>query len=109
MNYNIVAVPKFIKEFKKLFKRYPSLNEEFMFLIDSLEKKPEQGISLGKNCFKIRLSIASKGKGKSGGARVITNIVVSKTTVYLLTIYDKSEKGDLSKNELVELLKLIEE
>jgi hypothetical protein len=60
--------------------------------LKALKKNPEQGTNLGNNCFKIRLSVASKGKGKSGGARVITNIVISDDTVYLLTIYDKSEK-----------------
>jgi len=53
------------------------------------------------------LSIKSKGKGKSGGARLITHIVVSKETVYLLTIYDKSDKENISDKELEELLQYI--
>ena len=69
-----------------------------------MKEKPEQGTALGKNCFKIRLAIASKGKGKSGGARVITNIIISDTTVYLLAIYDKANKENLSNKELQELL-----
>jgi len=68
---------------------------------------PVQGTSLGNNCYKIRLSIASKGKGKSGGARIITNIVVSQTTVYFLSIYDKSEQASLSNDELKALLKQV--
>jgi hypothetical protein len=70
-----------------------------------LEENPTQGISLGRNCYKIRLAITSKGKGKSGGARVITNIVVTEDTLYLLSIYDKSDKDNLSDKELEELLK----
>jgi mRNA-degrading endonuclease RelE of RelBE toxin-antitoxin system len=104
MSYNVIAVPKFKKELKKLVTKYPSLKEEFTTLIESLGKDPEQGIPIGKNCFKIRIAIKSKGKGKSGGARVITNIVVSKTIVYLLSIYDKSEKDNITDNELAELL-----
>lgn len=65
------------------------------------------GIAIGKNCFKIRLSISSKGKGKSGGARIITNIVIKDETVYLLAIYDKSDKENLTDKELDELLKNI--
>lgn len=109
MIYNIIALPKFKKELKKLAKKYPSLKSEFANLIESLETKPEQGTSLGKNCYKIRISIKSKGKGKSGGARIITNIVVDETTIYLLYIYDKSEKENLTDKELGELLKDVPE
>jgi len=57
--------------------------------------------------FLIRLAIASKGKGKSGGARVIIYMQVLQTTVYLLTIYDKSEQENIPDKELEELLKWI--
>jgi mRNA-degrading endonuclease RelE of RelBE toxin-antitoxin system len=48
--------------------------------------------------------ISSKGKGKSGGARLITNFVIADETVYLLSIYDKSDKENLTDKELDELL-----
>jgi mRNA-degrading endonuclease RelE of RelBE toxin-antitoxin system len=105
MSYSVIALPRFKKELKKLAKKYPSLKEEFSELIDSLEVQPEQGKALGKNCYKIRLAIKSKGKGKSGGGRVITNIVIAKSTVYLLFIYDKSDQESLTNKELQELLK----
>jgi hypothetical protein len=66
------------------------------------------GTSLGNNCYKIRLAIASKGKGKSGGARVITHIQLTKTTIFLLSIYDKSEQSDISDKDLLELVRLLE-
>ena len=78
-------------------------------MIRDLKENPEQGTSIGKSCYKIRIAIASKGKGKSGGARIITNIVVTKSTVYLLSIYDKTEKENLTDKELNELLKYIAE
>jgi len=62
---------------------------------------------LGNNCFKIRIAIASKGKGKSGGARVIIHVVVTNEVVFLLDIYNKSEQESISEKELVELLKMI--
>jgi len=74
-----------------------------------LEENPIQGTSLGRNCYKIRLSIASKGKGKSGGARIITNIVIADETVYLLSIYDKSDKENLTDKELIELLEFVQD
>lgn len=70
---------------------------------------PVQGIFIGRNCYKIRLSIASKGKGKSGGARVITYVHIKGEIVYLLTIYDKSETEDISDKELEKILEEIGE
>lgn len=107
MNYNVIAVPRFKKELKKLAKKYPSLKDEFEALIERLESTPEQGIPLGNNCFKIRMAIKSKGKGKSGGARLITNVVVLESTVYLLSIYDKADKENLTDKELQALLATI--
>jgi hypothetical protein len=64
-------------------------------------------MTLEKTATKIRFKISSKNKGKSGGARVITNVLVSKETVYLLTIYDKADQDTLSNKELEELLKYV--
>jgi len=107
MSYKVKVTPRFERELKRLTKKYPSLKTEYPELVKNLKDTPEQGSSLGNNCFKLRLSIASKGKGKSGGARVITYIQISETAVYLLTIYDKSEKQDMAPNELRQLLNLI--
>ncbi len=63
----------------------------------------------GKNCYKIRLAIKSKGKGKRSGARVICNILIAETTVYLLTIFDKSEIENITDKELEELLQFVPE
>lgn len=109
MSYNILPIPPFDRQLKRLYKKYPSLKQEFLELIESLEKNPEQGTNLGNNCYKIRLAIQSKGKGKSGGARVITNFIIADATVYLLSIYDKSDKDNLTDKELEELLKFVPE
>ena len=107
MSYNVLAIPPFDKQLKRLAKKYPSLKNEFAELLESLEQTPEQGTNLGNNCYKIRIAIASKGKGKSGGARVITNFVLAEETVFLISIYDKSEKENLTDKELDELLKYV--
>ncbi|WP_244906349.1 type II toxin-antitoxin system RelE/ParE family toxin [Schleiferia thermophila] len=52
--------------------------------------------------------MASKGKGKSGGARVITHFYVANNTVFLISIYDKSEQENIPNNEIKALLKLIQ-
>ncbi|GDX51787.1 hypothetical protein LBMAG27_08340 [Bacteroidota bacterium] len=107
MPYKIKSLPLFEKQSKRLIKKYPSLKRELLALIELLKTNPEAGIAIGKNCFKIRISIASKGKGKSGGARVITNIVFQNKIVFLISIYDKSEIGSLPQSELDFLLNQI--
>ena len=107
MNYNILTISPFDKQLKRLAKKYPSLKHEFAKLIESLEQEPQQGIPLGNNCYKIRIAIASKGKGKSGGARIITNFVIADNAVYLIAMYDKSEKENITDKELFDLLKYI--
>jgi hypothetical protein len=91
-----------------LSKKFPSLKTEFAELVASLKINPEQGTNLGNNCFKIRHAIASKGKGKSGGARVITYVQVIETNDYILSIYDKSEQTNITDKELLDWLKLID-
>ncbi len=109
MNYNIVTLPFFDKQLKRLIKKYPSLKTEYADLVNDLILKPSGGTAIGNNCYKIRLAIASKGKGKSAGARVITYIQVRNSSVYLVSIYDKSEQANLSDKDLKDLIKHIPE
>ncbi|WP_339697910.1 type II toxin-antitoxin system RelE/ParE family toxin [Algoriphagus aquimarinus] len=103
MTYKVKSVPEFEKELKKLLKKYHSLRSEYIKLIEKLEINPTQGTPLFKNCYKIRLSITSKGK--SGGARVITNFAISDDTVYLLSIYDKSNQENITDSYIKSLLR----
>ncbi len=109
MNYNVATIPNFNGELKKLAKKFPSIKYDFAKLIEVLKKEPEKGKALGNKCYKIRMAISSKGKGKSGGSRIISYLQVSQNTVYLLSIYDKSERENVSDKELKELLKFIPE
>jgi hypothetical protein len=104
MSYNVKTIAVFERQAKRLVKKYASLKKELWELSQQLSETPELGIPLGSNCFKVRIAIASKGKGKSGGARIITHFLVANTTVYLLSIYDKSEQSTLTDKELAELL-----
>ncbi|MCX6146358.1 MAG: type II toxin-antitoxin system RelE/ParE family toxin [Candidatus Kapabacteria bacterium] len=91
MNYSVQTIDIFEKQAKKLNKKYPSLKLELKELVEHLKSNPDYGIALGGNCFKIRLSVKSKGKGKSGGLRIITYYKVINETIFLISIYDKSE------------------
>jgi mRNA-degrading endonuclease RelE of RelBE toxin-antitoxin system len=108
MSYNIIPTHRFEKELKRLARRFPSLKNEFAEFIEEIAQKPESGTFIGNNCYKIRLAIGSIGKGKSGGARVITYLYIVTETVYLLTIYDKGEKEDLKPNELKDIVDSLE-
>jgi mRNA-degrading endonuclease RelE of RelBE toxin-antitoxin system len=109
MSYKVKTIPTFDKQAKRLAKKYKSLKNDLSDLVNDLLDNPEQGIGIGQNCYKIRLSIKSKGKGKSGGARVITHVHIVNEDIFLLSIYDKSERETLEENELDELLKEIVE
>ena len=107
MSYKIEISGRFEREIKRLIKKFPSLKSEYALLIKLLTEEPFQGTPIGNDCYKIRLAISSKGKGQSGGARVITNVYVSKNTVYMLSIYDKSEQENISDKDLEKLVKAI--
>ena len=109
MSFEVLYTDNFEHRLKKLAKKYRSVKNDLEKLITALEEYPKQGTPIGKDCYKIRLTVTSKGKGKSGGARVITHLQVAGNLVYLLSIYDKSEQENISDKELIELLKYIQE
>ena len=107
MSFSVKFIPKFEKELKQLAKKYPSLKSDFSTFLLSIKENPTQGTALGNNCYKIRFAIRSKGKGKAGGARIITCVKIVNETVYLLTIFNKSEQESISDQDLKELLAFI--
>src|SRR5215469_1929238 len=104
MKIDVQTIKVFERQARRLMKKYPSLKEEILELVETLERNPTCGTPLGHQCYKIRLAIASKGKGRAGGARVITYFISDESTIYLLSIYDKSEKVSITGAELAALL-----
>lgn len=103
MNYSFVTSVDFERNFKRLLRKYPSLRKDVSALMRQLRQNPTMGDDLGNNTRKVRMAIASKNRGKRAGARVITcNILVNmdNTDIYLLTIYDKSERENISAMEI---------
>lgn len=97
---------------KALRKKYPSFEKDYDTFLDELEKNPFAGESLGQHTYKHRMAIASKGKGKSGGARVVTYNVQQtgseEVLITLMTIYDKSDIENVSDAYLRSLVQQIE-
>ena len=99
---------EFLRQAKRLTKRYRSLPDDINILQHDLIANPEIGVSLGEGKRKIRLGVQSKGGGKRGGLRVITLNVVVETTdtcVNLLTIYDKKEIQNVSEEYIDQIIK----
>lgn len=90
---------------KRLSRKYASFKNDLEPLQQLLIANPAFGVSLGNNIYKIRLAIKSKGKGKSGGARIITFLKNSNNEIYLLTVYDKSEVENIDISYLKELVR----
>ena len=107
MNFSVIPSDKFKREAKRLVKKYPSLKTDLAELSAILAHEPETGTPLGNDTYKIRLAIRSKGKGKSGGARVVTYVVTNNKEIYLLTIYDKSDFDSVDDKTLRAIIKTL--
>jgi len=92
----VIATETFIRSAKPIAKKYRSFNNDYKELIKHLEENPQMGVDLGEGYRKVRMAIASKGKGKSGGCRVITLDMVERNgCLYLLYAYDKSDYDNI--------------
>ena len=107
MSYRVLSTSNFGKQVKQLVKKYPSLASDLKKLKLILEANPRTGISLGKDCYKVRIRISSKGKGKSGGGRVITYVKIKPQPINPLAISNKPEREKLTLKKLQTCLKLL--
>lgn len=112
MKVSFDYLPEFERRAKNLAKKYKSFESDYDAFLNELEENPFGGEPLGHYTYKNRMAISSKGKGKSGGARVITYNVRQKTDdevlITLMTVYDKGEISNVSDAYLRSLIQLIE-
>jgi mRNA-degrading endonuclease RelE of RelBE toxin-antitoxin system len=113
MNNTVEVSPEFIRDIKPLAKKYHSLKTSVDNLQKQLIDNPFLGDAYGNGIFKVRLADESKGKGKSGGFRVMY-YHLEKTengiVILLTNIYDKSELGTISKRDAMrQLTKIVDE
>ena len=109
MNFDVKTTRIFERKLKLLVKKYPSIGNDLEELEKQLIENPIVGTALGKNCYKIRMAISDKNKGKSGGARVITCVRILNNIVYLIDIYDKSDQENISDTELKMIINSLED
>lgn len=112
MKVSFDYLPEFERRAKSLAKKYKSFVSDYQLFLDNLEKNPFSGESLGHHTYKNRMPISSKGKGKSGGARVITynlqKASEDEIVITLMTIYDKSDICNVSTAYIKSLVQLLE-
>ena len=107
-NITISVSDEFAKEAKRLAKKYPSFKQDYKDFLVSIKNNPLQGDEITKNIRKIRMAIKAKGKGKSGGARVITfNILtdIENGQVVFLLLYDKEDASTVKVNVVKQLVR----
>ena len=86
----VVPTEGFIKDLKQISKKHKGILSDIAKLSIELKLNPTMGADLDQNVYKIRMSISGTNKGKSGGARVITYVLLLKETIYLSEIYLKN-------------------
>jgi mRNA-degrading endonuclease RelE of RelBE toxin-antitoxin system len=109
MTYKLAFTKSFGRELKKLKKKYPSILADLDKMGVELLETPSLGDPVYKNCYKIRIPISSMNKGKSGSARVITYVLSTKSTIFLVAIFTKAERSSISEKEINELIKGLED
>ena len=105
MNVTVIPTVSFVKDLKRISKKYKGILSDIAKLSAQLKENPTMGTDLGQNIYKIRLAISGTNKGKSGGARIITYVVLIDKTVFLSEIYLKSEHDTIDVNMVVQRLK----
>ncbi len=106
MHFKIIPLESFKQNFKKLQKKYRNIKDDVRKLTVELQENPQAGIALQHNCYKLRVANSSVPTGKSGGFRTVYYFVDEYKSIYLMAIYSKIQKENISENELLELLKI---
>lgn len=105
MSYKVVIASEFAKEAKRIAKKHRGIKADIAELIADLAINPTMGTQLGHDFYKIRMPVSGTNKGKSGGVRVITYVILNQETVMLTEIYLKSEHSSADVGILIQRLK----
>jgi mRNA-degrading endonuclease RelE of RelBE toxin-antitoxin system len=98
--FEIVEHTLYEKAFKKLSKKFKTIDKDIDTFLLSVNNKDDLGVELKSNIFKVRIANSSKNKGKSAGYRLLTYVALVKNELHLLYIYDKSSIGNLTESEV---------
>ncbi len=107
MNYNVYLTDTFLRCLKILKKKYRRVKDDLLEIIRQLEAEPSVGDPIPgwkKEIWKVRVASSDIKRGKSGGFRVIYLWREQEEDVYLLSIYFKGAKQDMTVKEIRNLL-----
>ncbi|HHV17072.1 MAG TPA: type II toxin-antitoxin system RelE/ParE family toxin [Gelria sp.] len=107
VKYNVIPTEQFEKDIKYLIKKYRRIDDD----VDDVVAQLEQGFFLGElvnnlslppnhKAYKCRIKNTSSKKGKSGGFRFIYYVVTDNYEIYLITIFSKTEIGNLDNSTI---------
>lgn len=105
MPIRIYPTTGFKKELKRIARKHRSILSDIADLSVKLKENPMMGVDLGQHVYKIRMTVSGTNRGKSGGARVITYVLLADETVYLAEILLKSEHDTVDVNKVIQRLR----
>jgi mRNA-degrading endonuclease RelE of RelBE toxin-antitoxin system len=104
MIFKIIPSPRFLKDAKRLSKKYKSIKKDIDGLSEQLQTNPHAGTDLGRGLYKIRLKSSDMARGKRGGFRIIYYLLTQDKKIYLLTIFSKTEVENIDIKKIHEIL-----
>lgn len=111
MKYEIKVIPPFEKAVRALAKKYHKIKQNIIEAVKEIEENPYHGVAIvgyEGHVWKLRVANTSSKRGKQGGFRIIYLLEESSACCYFLTIYSKTEKEDITKEEIDLLLQSME-
>ena len=106
-NITIYTLSTFVKDVKRLHKKYKKLSNDLKQLNSLLQQNPNAGIALGSNLFKIRLANSSIPTGKSSGFRVVYYYFDGHQQLYLATLFSKRDLENISDEKLLDIINMV--
>jgi mRNA-degrading endonuclease RelE of RelBE toxin-antitoxin system len=102
----VLASARFENDLRQLRKRYRNIQTDAQPIVEQLQTGSllgDQVVGVGYPVFKVRIRNRDAQRGKSGGYRLLYYLKTAQTII-LITIYSKSDQGDIAATEIQEIL-----
>jgi mRNA-degrading endonuclease RelE of RelBE toxin-antitoxin system len=98
---SVIELPYFARTVGKIWSE-----DELAGFTDFIARNPEAGVFITGTGGLRKVRWGAKGKGKRGGARVVYFFFTPNNPVFLVSIYAKSERENITENERSQYLKM---
>ena len=102
----IVFTPEFKRNVRRLSRKYRHIKSDLQPFIEQLEQGQTPGDQIQRTTytvFKVRIKNSDLQRGKSGGYRMIYYLKAS-DDIILVTIYSKTEQGDITAEQIQRII-----